>query len=475
MKFKWIRVFWASSNAELYWSSYGDVRMTDPSGSVHWMDLWCKNAYFGNGGNYPMSGGAYQNSNSLIISNNVADSTVDNTAFADSVKNLFVYGAANTYPSGYEGTLIRTGLEDEDEDGANFAYELTQGTEDTYFDSDGDGISDYRESRWDPYYDETYCDLSVSPKVCSYPNPVHKDYYLEIDWLKNGSNEYKPNSTQIGMLTSYLADIGITLHTDMGEFGGGNALPEYSANVNWAYTSGVPDLTDFMYGGVQADTGFDNSMTAQFSPDRYDVWRYMVFGAINVPDAGSGTNVMGISSVIGDQLLIAPRNTNAGLGIVSSNRAVAGLMLHEIGHTLCLSSVRYWDQQDASCQYDEIDTSGPDSYGSVMNYKYTLPIESGLTDLAFSDGFNYSWPLVDDNDDLSAINNGMGGFIYLGELSPYSELAAGGKFKHDKKHKIDGLPEVHTKNGDKARAHMKLLREKAHLKVIQKQRELFRK
>jgi hypothetical protein len=83
------------------------------------------------------------------------------------------------YPPDYAGTYDPSSV-DIDGDNLTRAQELSQGTSDTSKDTDGDGLDDFTESHWYPNRSGVFCGSSE----CTYPDPVKKDLYVEVDWMK---------------------------------------------------------------------------------------------------------------------------------------------------------------------------------------------------------------------------------------------------------------------------------------------------
>ncbi|GEM_PF-1447480 len=327
------------------------------------------------------------------------------------------------YPSGYAGTPVG-GTADADDDDLTASQEMEQGTLDTKVDTDGDGISDFAESKFNPDYDNTYCNTTVNPHICADPNPREKDLFVEVDWMVNGATEYKPSSTVISDLTTYYSNNGIHAHFDLGNYGGGNSLPFYT---NWLYFSeqeGDLDIHDFKYGGSPADTGQTSTIAANFSLYRQNIWRYMIYGVGEISDDDS---IMGIAENLGDDIIIASQNSAIQDDALHSlDRAYAGLMLHELGHTLCLSSRQWFTEQNSNCVFNAIDTYTNYDYKSVMDDLFLLPKYSDLEYIQYSDGTNGTG----DHDDWAAINAGMGAFIYGEGLTIEYAKTEKGKSKH---------------------------------------------
>lgn len=300
---------------------------------------------------------------------------------------------AYNYPAGYSGLPMPDQSTDSDGDGLTVAQETAQGTIDTQIDTDGDGLDDYLESPWNSDRDDIFCGVLQ----CAYPDPTVKDIYVEIDWMKDSSNNlYKPSSTQLGLVEDMFDDKGINFHADTGQFGGGNELATYTQTLPYTVTPGQIDFWDYRDGG--------DGITANFSSDRDLIWRYMIFGYNYAEATGSS----GWAETMGDDLFISGGLIENMSGLASLDRAIAGTMAHEIGHGLCLSDEQFYVEQPTECAFSGIDndTYKPQNYESVMNYRYQLTDDDDMGVVDYSDGSNVS----DDHDDWSAVTLGMGGF-----------------------------------------------------------------
>lgn len=300
------------------------------------------------------------------------------------------------YPSGYEGELVEDGSNiDADGDGLNLLQEMKQGTSDNKKDTDGDGVDDLKESIWFPDRDEVFCDTTNAPlNICTYPDPLVKDIYIEIDWMQNSSRSFKPNATQVNLASLGLDGYNYNIHIDTGEYGGGNALP-YITDLPF-----MPDVTEVDYFDLKNGNPSD-SISANFNPKRKGIWRYII----------SGYNYSEYPSSIGgalpgsDNIFISfglIQDSALTLNYSDFDTAIAGTIVHETGHSLCLSRDPTYSFQSSACQFsgiDEYDTSL--TYDSVMNYSLMVFI----THLSY--GNNGSG----DHDDWDAINtNGISDF-----------------------------------------------------------------
>jgi hypothetical protein len=310
-----------------------------------------------------------------------------------------------TYPGDFlTSSRIPDTTVDVDGDGLSAALEWTQGTFDdsTHTDTDGDGISDYDESQWKLYRDETYCDTSGSPPYssCAYPDPKVKDLYIEIDWMDDGVNDpYKPTDTQLDLVKDMFATHGIKFHYDTGQYGGGAVLTDYTQYVYDSPGSGHVDIYDYRDGG--------DGISANFATYRDNIWHYMIDGN----EIQEDHNSTGFSyATFGESFVAGGRLATMG-GIADMDRAVAGTIAHEIGHSLCLSDT---SGPPTECVYGGIDnkvTNDPlfdlPNYKSVMNYRYQLADSNGMSGIEYSDGSHGTINDPDDHDDWSAVMANM--------------------------------------------------------------------
>ncbi len=306
-----------------------------------------------------------------------------------------------TYPTGYEGEYMPApaGSSDFDSDGLDKDEEDTLGTSDFKIDTDMDGLADPIESiTHNAFYEEMFC-KQTSPFTCADPDPTTKDLYVEIDWMDDGTEEYKPTTTQLGLVEDKFAALDINFHADTGQYGGGNVLQSYQAPL---------DIFEDFYG---FKWGFQTLDPANFDTDRYKIWHYMISG-YNFDDGSIGSSrcpVLGGSLCISGGAEPGGDDVFLSYGLLASTRsgsildnAIAGTIIHELGHNLCLSNDIYTGQ-DAACLFSGIDnTSASSNYHSAMNYNYQF-----TNNYSYSDGTNGTG----DHDDISAIMVGMDDFL----------------------------------------------------------------
>lgn len=385
---QFVEIFWSNGGnpTQLWWyANYIIFGGTPSSGtSANSVRLYCGHSTYGTGGNTVYANvGNYDNGNGLTVS--LADG---------SYRNLFVHNSDSNYPSGYAGTLINTSdnWSDMDGDGLIAADEVAQSTSDTKRDTDGDGLNDHIESTQFNNRVSVFCDTIPNPDVCAYPDPIEKDVYVEIDWMNDTVNSriLKPSNTQLGIVESMFGSEDINIHFDTGEFGGGNELSAYTEILPLTDTSLVTDFGDIKAGN--------------FDSDREGIWKYLVYGYEYIEVPGSS----GRAEVSGDDIFISGGLVEDNPNTVSKDRAVAGTVAHEIGHTLCLSQTQMYVEQPSECVHGSIDNDSnkPLTYESVMNYRYQLTVDDDLGVVDFSDGTHGSG----DHDDWEAIELGMADF-----------------------------------------------------------------
>lgn len=299
------------------------------------------------------------------------------------------------YPTGYEGALVPDGQSiDSDGDGLNIIQEMQQQTSDGEDDTDGDGIDDLKESVWFSNRDEVFCKIDPpAANICAYPDPIVQDVYVEIDWMQDGSESYKPNSDQIEMVEDAFIAQGINFHADTSEFGGGNVLQSFESPLYFGNSTTNVDFNDYRNG-----YGTD---PANFNPDRQTIWRYMISGYkyAEYPDSS------GIAEVGGDNIFISYGLIEDDFSWSDFDTYIASTMIHEIGHNLCLSGTLKYTNQPSECIFSGIDSDAIEYeiYPSAMTYRH----QGDTVDYSTGQG------LVYDHDDWSAVKLEMGHFRSL--------------------------------------------------------------
>ncbi|MBL8160051.1 hypothetical protein JNJ66_06370 [Candidatus Saccharibacteria bacterium] len=310
---------------------------------------------------------------------------------------------------------------DMDGDKLNMFHENQQGTSDYSQDFDDDGIDDNKESEW--YSDKivTYCntDTQNNPINCAAPNPLQKDLFVQIDWTKDNNYSTQPTPDQLMPVVEAFREFGIETHFDVGhnigsalsvgvdddikDFGGGNQVPYRGDTVDLNEFS--LDITDYKKGDTQ------NNLTSNFSDKRRGVWRYMLFSRF-IPDDDPNSIKLGTAIGGDDDMLIAYES----VGIVAPNDfdvRLSKAVMHEMGHSLCLTPIARYEFQDSTCIYSKVDgatsvthsmTENGTGYYGIMNYNIGTNT-SPLSSVSYSEGL-YN----DDHNDWVAVKKGMKDF-----------------------------------------------------------------
>lgn len=304
---------------------------------------------------------------------------------------------------------------DGDADGLSDTYESMVGLDPGKNDTDGDGLYDgwvdNGDRRWSA--GEDYGELgdprqvagsSAGQNVCRggaatlfsnqkhEPNPLCRDLYVEVDRMAGTS---WPNAV-IGRVGTAFERHMIWLHVDdgwpvglagpAGGRGGGEVLPR------------TDPLWFFREPGANND--FYDLKSAHFNSNRRGVFHYAIVGH-RVQFRGAGGAIVNTSTGIaaganfvldGDDFFLADatiRNMARDLRR-SPNVGLAGVFMHELGHTLGLGPPPFRPTSFAGIDNATSDPLSPTfnrrawgTYRSVMNYRYTM---SGLLD--YSDGMN---------------------------------------------------------------------------------------
>jgi hypothetical protein len=314
--------------------------------------------------------------------------------------------------------------QDGDSDGLYDDDELLQGTSDDLADTDGDGLDDHKESQLNANRDDIFCNIAVTS--CAYPDPLQRDIYVETDWMvKPGGGGYsmQPTSTHTDPIVEAFAKESVNIYFDTGQYGGGNEI-SYIEDLQITPESAVTDLYDFRDG--------EEGQSQNLATNRKDIWRYLVLG-YNYGEypTSTGANFAGSDEFFVSYGLL--KDNPSGFGYVSFDTALSGTIIHELGHSLCLTSgsTPAYSGQDATCRFDGIDSSSPPYpyYLSAMTYLYQFDI------VDYSNGENENGSDIDHNDWL-ALNTGMKDFTSR-EISPGMTLSEARKIKeYKRKHNL---------------------------------------
>ena len=244
--------------------------------------------------------------------------------------------------TGQDGSQARTGY-------ATSISDLT--------DTDGDGLPD----KWEL---EGYNGVDL-PGMGA--DPLHKDIFVEIDWMVEHDHNHKPKNWAIAKVIAAFRDApvsnpdettGITLHVDTGDLGGGNPLP-HDDNLNPVWTE------------------FDAIKRDNFAPEKEPIFHYCVF-AHNY----SGGTSSGLSRGIPASDFIV--SLGSWPEQVGTPMQQAGTFMHELGHNIGL---RHGGADHVNYK---------PNYLSIMSYFFQM---SGLLRNGKFGELDYSKFLIEDLDE----------------------------------------------------------------------------
>jgi hypothetical protein len=235
---------------------------------------------------------------------------------------------------------------DSDNDCLTDTEEETLGTDPDDPDTDGDGLLDgWEAAALDP--DNNCNDLGLDlPGLGA--DPLHKDIFLEIDWMDANDHSHRPKDAALQIIIDAFANApvdnpngerGISLHIDVS-----NAVSHQGST-----TFDIP-LAGFV------ETQFDEIKTANFSPNRKPAYHYALFShatARLLVSAGA----TGIAELYGNDLMVSLGGRANQEGTVEEQ---AGTLMHELGHNL---NLRHGGGDSEACK---------PNYMSVMNYWFQL-------------------------------------------------------------------------------------------------------
>lgn len=350
--------------------------------------------------------------------------------YTDSSKVFLASNVTFRFPPDYAGPRLEDNSDiDNDQDGLSLAQENSQGTDDNNPDTDGDGIDDLKESVWFSDRDEVFCNIASATRECAYPNPIVQDVYLEIDWMKDPSSKKiaKPSGAQLLLIEKMFKNKGINFYADAGRYGGGQELKKYTPVLKHDSKQGAVDFNDYKIGG----DGIDRN----FAEKRLGVWRYMIYGN-KYSTPGGPSDHIGWAEALGDDMFIAGGIISDIKNVANADLAVASIIAHEIGHSLCLTNSRIYNEQGQECAYGGIDNDSgykPDrradewfnlpNYKSIMNYRYHLTNKGNMGSVDYSSGVNGSG----DRDDWTPVKRHMGLFNKQKNILGGAPLANGTK------------------------------------------------
>ena len=258
---------------------------------------------------------------------------------------------------------------DTDEDGVPDWWEIKWGynpscwENHSQLDPDGDGLNNIEECYTDAYGS----------------NPYHKDIFLEIDWItsKNSHHTNKPNLELIKEAEDCFEKHNISLHIDIGNYGGGEEIPYLSKfscsaliDIYWNY---------FLH----------NDM----NNPRKGIFRYGI-----ICDFGPDVNFPFIGWDHLDSFLISAEQLSQQYLLMDRSQLIMKASIHHLGHTLGLLA-------DVYDGIDNLGTLRPLSLQWLMyhNYRSNMNYWYKYRTFSYSDGTHG----IGDFDDYSHLDFGF--------------------------------------------------------------------
>jgi hypothetical protein len=220
----------------------------------------------------------------------------------------------------------------------------------------------------------------------------------------------KPTQEEVNRLIDTYASNNIIAHFDIGQLDGGNEVP-FNKDIwltapyngqSYAGENGLIDFYDYKRGG--------DSIASQFNLSRYKIFRYMLVGYNfqtldengNVHSTASGGAWAGDDDIFVSYGMLK-ESEDLNISEQDLSMALSGTMIHELGHSLCLTKPKYddtsgqipaYNNQPLDCQFAGIDSpNASTSYESSLNYNFQFSL------VDYSHGVNG----VDDHNDWLAI------------------------------------------------------------------------
>lgn len=251
--------------------------------------------------------------------------------------------------------------------------ERIQGTSDSSTDTDGDTLSDYVESQWwqtAAIRDALFCNPWRSN--CAYPNPIHKDVYVEMDHM--GADHLPTDATLRAIVDVFATSPnannpdgqqGIRLHLDAGpalalefDLGGGSIItnaagtPIHDDNLGTATGTNCAnyDWTEFyQYKNRDQDNRAGSNLRA-------NIYHYMIW-AHSYADGATCPAYSGLARGIPHKDFFVSLGGWTGHG---TQPARQGTFAHELGHVLGLQ------------HGGNEGTNSKPNYLSVLGYVYQI-------------------------------------------------------------------------------------------------------
>lgn len=308
----------------------------------------------------------------------------------------------NEYESDYNYLYTMTGGRFIDITSDNY-YELMQEYSEWIYensvDSDGDGLPDDWEINGVDVNHDGIIDLDLAAMGA---DPNVPDIFIEADWMEYEGDDFNflwihekrnqkntaPTALALKKVYDQFNSHGIKVHIDAGP----NSIMNYDTGETWGALSGASALSyqeTFHLGSYYEN--WNQLAIDNFTRARWTTFRYCLFA--NQYDAGNGNRSSGIAENIPGQFFIVASNC---IGGSNHDTALAGTIMHELGHTLGLSHGGVHTDNANGEIVNNHDNYKP-NHLSIMNYSYQF---SGLRTVLGDYITNYQdfeLPEIDEN------------------------------------------------------------------------------
>lgn len=308
----------------------------------------------------------------------------------------------NKYEDDYNYLYTMTGGRFIDISSDNY-YELMQEYSEWIYenaiDSDGDGLPDDWEINGVDVNHDGIIDLDLASMGA---DPNVPDIFIEADWMEYEGDDFNflwihekrnqkntaPTALALRKVYDQFNSHGIKVHIDAGP----NSIMNYDTGETWGALSGasaLPYQETFHLGSYYEN--WNQLAIDNFTRARWTTFRYCLFA--NQYDAGDGNRSSGIAENIPGQFFIVASDC---IGGSNHDTALAGTIMHELGHTLGLSHGGVHTDNVNGEIVNNHDNYKP-NHLSIMNYSYQF---SGLRTVLGDYIANYQdfeLPEIDEN------------------------------------------------------------------------------
>lgn len=266
-------------------------------------------------------------------------------------------------------------------------------------DSDGDGIPDEWEINGVDTDHDGVIDLDLA-KIGA--DPSVPDIFIEADWMEYEGDDFNflwihekvnkkntsPSSKALELVYEKFKSHGINVHIDAGP----ESIMNYDTGEKWGTNSGGNALPfeSVFYTGDNYEN-WNKTAMSNFTNERWTTFKYLLF--VNQYDAGNGQRSSGIAENLPGQFFIVASNC---IGGGDHDVALAGTIMHELGHTLGLSHGGLCNDPDTTEVAFNHENYKP-NHISIMNYTYQFSGLRTTSGTYIADYQDFSLPEIDEN------------------------------------------------------------------------------